>query len=306
MSLTGDNGAQLTMPVMPAGMGGYGGMGGFGADGGWWGILFIIAILCGGWGGFGGFGGMGGLGMMWPFLFGGNGFGGGSASAQGALTREQACIDNNFNNLGRTVDGIASAVNQGFQTIDTRICQQQYETARQIDGVNSNMMAGFNAANVVALQNANNANVVALQNANAAQAQLSDCCCKLQTGQMQIGNQIERANCETNFNASNNTNAIIQSGHSDTDRLLARLDAMENARKDETIANLRAQLAACGDQTTAQYVINQITARLDPRPVPAYPAASPCGLGNWSPSVLANGYGYNGYNGCGCGGCCNG
>lgn len=297
MSLTSENnGTQFTIPMMPAGMGGYG-MGGFGGDGGWWGILFLIAIMCGGWGGFGGFGGMGGLMGMWPFLFGGfgNGFGGGSAATQGALTREQACIDNNFNNLARTAEGIASAVNQGFQTIDTRICQQQYETARQIDGVNSNMMAGFNAANVVALQSA-----------NAAQAQLSDCCCKLQTGQMQIGNQIERASCQANFNDQVNTTAIIQNAHGDTDRILARLDAMENARKDETIANLRTQLAACGDQTTAQYVINQITARLDPRPVPAYPAASPCGLGNLSPAVLANGYGYNGYNGCGCGCGCNG
>lgn len=288
MSLTNDNGTQLTMPVMPAGMGGYGGMGGFGGDG-WWGILFLIAIMCGGWGGFGGFGGMGGLMGMWPFMFGGfgNGFGGGSASAQGALTREQACIDNNFNNLGRTVDGIASAVNQGFQTIDTRICQQQYDTAQQINGVNTNMLQGFNAANVVALQNA-----------NALQSQLSQCCCDQRVGQMQIGNQIERGFCQTNFNDQANTTAIIQNAHGDTDRILARLDAMENARKDEVIADLRAKLASCGDQTTAQYVINQITARLDPRPVPAYPAASPCGLGNWAPSVLANGYGYNG--GCGC------
>lgn len=299
MSIGNDNGAQLTMPVMPAGMGGYGGMGGFGMDG-WWGILFIIAIMCGGWGGFGGFGGMGGLMGMWPFLFGGfgNGFGGGSASAQGALTREQACIDNNFNNLGRTVESIANAVNQGFQTVDTRICQQQYETARQIDGLSNTVQNGFNAANVVALQNANAANVVALQNANAIETQLADCCCKTQTGQMQIGNQIERGFCQTNFNDQANTTAIIQNAHGDTDRILARLDAMENARKDEVIADLRSKLAACGDQTTAQYVINQITGRLDPRPVPAYPAASPCGLGNWAPSVLAGGYGYNG--GCGC------
>lgn len=283
MSVLGENnGTQFTIPMAPAGMGGYGGMGGFGGDG-WWGILFLIALMYGGWGGMGGFGGMG---MMWPFLFGGfgNGFGGngGSAAAQGALTREQACIDNNFNNLARTAEGIANAVNQGFQTMDTRICQQQYETARQIDGLNSNMMAGFNAANIVALQGQ-----------NAAQAQAADCCCKLQTGQMQIGNQIERGFCQTNFNDQANTTAIIQNAHGDTDRILARLDAMENARKDETIADLRTKLAACGDQTTAQYIINQITGILNPRAVPAYPAASPCGLGNWSPAVLANGFGGN-------------
>lgn len=289
MSFTSDNGPTMTMPVAPAGN--YGGMGGFG-DGGWWGILFIIAILCGGWGGFGGFGGMGGMMGMWPWLFGSFGGwdnGGSSAATQGALTREQACIDNNFNNLGRTVESIASAVNQGFQTVDTRICQQQYDTAQQINGVNMNMMQGFNAANVVALQGQ-----------NAAQAQLADCCCKLQTGQMQIGNQIERGFCQTNYNDQANTTAIIQNAHNDTDRIMARLDAMEMARKDETIADLRSKLAACGDQTTAQYVINQVRGIVSPTPVPAYPAASPCGLGNWAPQVLANGYGYN--NGCcGCG-----
>lgn len=288
MGLTNENGGtQFTIPMAPAGN--YGGMGGFGGDG-WLGFLFLIALMYGGWGGMGAFGGMGGLMGMWPFLFGGfgNGFGGGSAAAQGALTREQACIDQNFNNLSRTVESIANAVNQGFTTVDTRICQQQYDTARQIDGVNSNMMAGFNAANVVALQNA-----------NALQALLSDCCCKTQTGQMQLGNQIERGFCQVNYNDQANTNAIIQNAHGDTDRILARLDAMENARKDEIIAELRAKLASCGDQTTAQYIINQITGILNPRAVPAYPAASPCGLGNWAPQVLANGYGHNG-------GCCNG
>lgn len=285
--LTSENGTQLTMPVMPAGgMGGYG-MGGFGGDG-WWGILFLIAIMCGGWGGFGGFGGMGGLMGMWPFMFGGfgNGFGGGSASAQGALTREQACIDNNFNNLGRTVDGIASAVNQGFQTIDTRVCQQQYETARQIDGVNGNMMAGFNAANVVALQNA-----------NAIQAQLSGCCCDLRAGQMQAQNAIERGFCQTDYKDQANTSAIIQNAHGDTDRILARLDAMESARKDETIMALREKLSradlAASQAAQNTYLVNQ----LRPCPQPAYLTCNP---------FTGQTYSYGSYsNGCGCNsGCC--
>lgn len=118
---------------------------------------------------------------------------------------------------------------------------------------------------------------------------------------MQIANQIERSLCDTNYNLATNTTAIVQNAHNDTDRILARLDSMEMARKDETIANLRTQLAACGDQTTAQYIINQLTNIISPRAVPAYPASSPCGLGNWAPQVLANSYGYNGYGGCGCG-----
>lgn len=305
MSVLGENnGTQLTMPVMPAGIGGFGGMGGFGGDG-WWGILFLIALMYGGWGGMGGFGGMG---MMWPFLFGGfgNGFGGngGSAAAQGALTREQACIDQNFNNLARTAEATNSAVNQGFSNLNSTICHQEYETAQLINGVGNTVQQGFMQAELArcnqqaALTGQLNAmNIAAMQNQNALQTQIADCCCKEQIGQMQIGNQIERGFCQTNYNDQANTTAIIQNAHGDTDRILARLDAMENARKDETIADLRTKLAACGDQTTAQYIINQITGILNPRAVPAYPAASPCGLGNWSPAVLANGFGGNC---CGC------
>lgn len=256
----------------------------FGGDGAWWLIVLFLFVFCGwgnnGWGGFGG--------------------NGGGAATQGALTREQACIDNNFQNLMRETAGISDAVNVGFANLNSTICQQQYDTAQMINGLGNTIQNGFNAANIVALQNQ-----------NALQAQNAQCCCDLRTGQMQIGNQIERASCDTNYNAATNTTAIIQNAHNDTDRVLARLDAMENARKDELIANLRTQLASCGDQSTANYIINQLRGIISPTPVPAYPAASPCGLGNWAPQVLANGYGY--YNGgCGCGyqaanagcGCC--
>ena len=242
----------------------------------WWIIILFLFVFCG-WGdnGFGG-------------GFGNRGGSGSTAAVQGALTREQACIDNNFQNLMRETAAISDAVNVGFANLNSTICNQQYDTAQMVNGLNNTIQGGFYAANTVALQNQ-----------NALQTQLASCCCDLRTGQMQIGNQIERANCDTNYNAATNTTAIIQNAHNDTDRILARLDAIESARKDETIADLRTKLASCGDQTTAQYIINQIRGIVAPTPVPAYPAASPCGLGNWSPAVLANGYGYN--SGCGCG-----
>lgn len=303
MSLYGETGTQLTMPVMPAGMGGYG-MGGFGGDG-WWGILFILAIMCGGWGGFGGFGGMGGMMGMWPFLFGGNGFnGGGSASAQGALTREQACIDNNFQNLMRETAGISDAVNVGFANLNSTICHQQYDTAMLVNGVNNNITQGFhgvdNAICNLGYQTQNGfnaANVVALQNQNALQAQLADCCCKNLTGQMQIGNQIERGFCQTNYNDATNTNAIIQNAHNDTDRVLAKLDAMEMARKDETIAAQNQKIfgleLAASQANQNSYLVNQ----LRPCPQPAYLTCNP---------FTGQTYGYGQYNGgCGCNtGCC--
>lgn len=279
-----------SVPLVANLSGGDGGNNGNGmwGDGGWWVLIILFALIFWGNGNWGG-----------------NNAGNGATSA--ALTRGDLCMDMNFSQLENSVRGIAdgicslgydqlsqinavnNSINTGFSNLNSTICQQQYDTAQMI-----------NAMNISNLQNANAANVVALQNANALQGQISGCCCDLKTGQMVIGNQIERASCDTNYNAATNTNAIIQNSHNDTDRIIARLDAMENARKDETIADLRTQLAACGDQSTANYIVNQVRGIVSPTPVPAYPAASPCGLGNWSPAVLANGYGYgNGY-GCGC------
>lgn len=306
MSLTSDSCApMLTMPVQPAGYG-YGGNSGgnmWGGDGAWWIVLFLIFGW--GWGGNG-----------WGGGFGGNG------GASGALTRGDLCMDMNFQELQNGVRNINDAVNLGFSNLNSTICHQQYDTAMLVNGVNQNIngvtaavnggfaalnsticqqqydtAAQLNAMNMANMANANAANVVALQNANAIQSQLADCCCKTQTGQMQLGNQIERSICETNYNAANNTNAVIQNAHGDTDRIIARLDAMENARKDEIIAaqNQRlfaAELAASQSAQNA-YLINT----LRPTPVPCYPASSPCGY-NWSPNVLAGAYGNGG--GCGC------
>lgn len=258
-----------------------------GWGGGWssWIILFLIFGMFG-WGGFGGFGG---------------GWGGNNAGVQGALTRADLCSEFNFNGLENSVRGIQqgicdstyalnTSILNGFHGVDNAVCNLGYQNAQLINGVNNNMMQGFNAANVVALQNQ-----------NALQAQLANCCCENRTGQMQLGNSMERGFCDTNYNAATNTNAIIQNAHNDTDRVIAKLDAMEMARKDETIADLRTKLAACGDQTTAQYIINKLSNVINPPAVPAYPAASPCGLGNWSQQVLANSQCNNG---CGCGCAC--
>lgn len=258
-------------------------------DGSWWFIIVLFAL----WGGFGN-GGFGG----W------NGNGVNGSAVQGALTREQACIDNNFQNLMRETAGISDAVNVGFANLNSTICHQQYDTAMLVNGVNNNINQGFHGVDnaICTLGYQTQAGF------NAAAAQAADCCCRTQTSIMQLGNQMERGFCDNGYNMATNTNAIIQNAHNDTDRVLAKLDAMEMSRKDETIANLRTQLAQCGDQTTAQYIINQLTSIISPRAVPAYPAASPCGLGNWAPQVLANSYGYNGYgynSGCGCG-CNNG
>lgn len=241
---------------------------GWGGDGwGWIWIILIFAVFFG-WGGFGNGG------------FGGNG---GGSAAQGALTREQACTDNNFQNLMRETAGIADAVNLGFSNLNSTICAQQYDTAQMVNGLGTTIQGGFNAANIVALQNQ-----------NALQTQLAQCCCGLEAGQAQTRYDMATQACATQNTIQNATRDIIDNQNANSRAILDYLcqDKIQTLQSE----NQGLRLAA-SQQAQNNYLISQ----LKPQPVPAYPAASPCGLGNWSPAVLSNGFGYNSGCGCGCG-----
>lgn len=194
---------------------------GYDGFGGWWGIIALIAVAAifgGGWG-FGGYGGNGG----------------GSAAMQGALTREQACIDNNFNNLSRTVDGIANSVNVGFANLNSTICNQQYDTAQML----------------------NSMNIANLQSSNALQSQLATCCCNIERG-------IERLGCE----AASNTAAIIQSQQAGTQRIIDYLCT-------EKISALQAENSQLLSQLSQNSQTRQIIDTLLPVARPAYITCSP-------------------------------
>lgn len=283
---------------LDSGNGGNNGNGMWG-DGNWLWIIVVFALLFG-WGN-GGWGGNNG----------------GQGAVGGMLTRSDLCMDNNFMQLENSVRGIAdgicslgydqlaqinavnNSINTGFSNLNSTICQQQYDTAQMI-----------NAMNISNLQNANAANVVALQNANAIQTQLAECCCNtreaIQANTTQgvmntnaIQNQIQQCCCanekdlmQLNYNLATQNCNTLQAIDKVGDRIIDYLAADKaQALRDE---NQALRLAA-SQQAQNNYLISH----LNPTPVPAYPAASPCGLGNWSPAVLANGYGYN--NGCGCG-----
>ena len=294
-----------SIPLVASLDGGNSGNNGNSGNGMWgdwaWIIVFVLFFAFGGWG-------RGG--------WGGDSSGNGATSA--ALTRGDLCQDMNFSQLEGSVRGIAdgicslgydqlsqinavnNSINTGFSNLNSTICQQQYDTAQMI-----------NAMNISNLQNANAANVVALQNANALQTQLAQCCCDtreaIQANTTQgvmntnaIQNQIQQCCCanekdlmQLNYNLATQNCATLQAIDKVGDRVIDYLAADKaQALRDE---NQALRLAA-SQQAQNNYLVSQ----LKPTPVPAYPAASPCGLGNWSPSVLAGGYGYG--NGCGCNG----
>lgn len=234
--------------------------GGFGWGGDWIWAFLIFALF--GWGN-GGWGG---------------GFGGGGGSAtQGALTREQACIDNNFQNLMRETAGISDAVQVGFANLNSTICNQQYDTAQMINGLSTNMLQGFNSANVVALQNQ-----------NALQAQLADCCCQTQRAIDGINYNMATNTCALQTSMANNTRDIIDSQNAGTRAILDYLCQKENANLREENQALR---LAASQQAQNNYLVNTL------RPIaqPAYITCNPY-------TGLYGGYQYGPQNGCG--GCC--
>lgn len=246
-------------------------------------MLFLFPMFFGGgmFGGgmFGGMGGWGNAGMM--------------AAANGALTRADLCSEFNFNGLENAVRGVTQGLCDGF-----------YAMQNSINGLGTTVMQGFHGVDNAVCnlgyqtqQGFNATQVAMMQGFNAAQAQAADCCCKTQTGLMQVGNQIERGFCQTNYNDQANTTAIIQNAHNDTDRVLAKLDAMEMSRKDETIAALRSQVDALNLAQSQANQNNYLVNQLRPCPTPAYLTCNP-----WAAQAPYGGCG----NGCnsGCGSCC--
>ena len=244
--------------------------GGFG-DGAWSWIWVILIFAIFGWGGFGNGG------------FGGNG---GGAATQGALTREQACIDNNFQNLMRETAAISDAVNVGFANLNSTICNQQYDTAQMVNGLGNTIQGGFNAANVVALQNQ-----------NALQAQIANCCCENREGQAQIRYDMATNTCALQNTIQNTTRDIIDNQNANSRAILDYLcqDKIATLQSENQALRLSAS-----QQAQNAYLIQQ----LRPTAVPAYLTCSPYASAFGYPYVSANSCGCGGYqtanSGCGC------
>lgn len=199
-------------------------------------------------------------------------------------------MEMSFQDLKRDAQNTSDAVSLGFSTLNSTICNQQYDTARMINGLENTIQGGFNATNIALLQGQ-----------NALASQLAQCCCDQRAATEALKFTIAQEDCATRNLIQSTATQMMVNNNDNTRAILDKLTSQEMEAKNAQIASLNqqlftAQLAASQAAQTAQ-IVNT----LNPVPVPAYPAASPCGLGNWSPSVLSNGYGFN--NGCGC---CNG
>lgn len=215
--------------------------GGFFGDGnGWWLILLFIFIACG-WGGFGG-----GYGNM-----------GGGAAQNYVLASDFATIQRQLS------DGFGG-VEKGLDTIRNGLCDGFYTEAQLVNGVNMNMMTGFNNLGT----------------------QLADCCCKTQSGieRINTNNAMNTANiqyaikdccCEnekiamqSRFDAQTYNCNTLQAIDKLGDRIIDYMaqDKAQTLRDENQALRLAASQAAQN-----QYLVNQ----LRPCPTPAYITCNP-------------------------------
>lgn len=245
---------------------------GWGGNGAWWIIILFLFVFCG-WGGFGFGGGYG------------NGGGINSPAGQGALTRGDLCMDMNFQEVKREIQNANDAVNLGFSNLNSTICNQQYDTARMINGLQGTVQAGFNTATIAQLQGQ-----------NALSTQIAGCCCDAQQTMSAINNNISAQGCDTRYALQTMTRDVIENQNANARAVLDKLSAQELEAKNAQIAEQQQQIfglqLAASQTAQNQYLVNQ----LRPCPVPAYITCNPY--------TASYGVGLANAAGCGCG--CNG
>lgn len=256
-----NNGIPFMMNVEPANSND-----GWGGNGGGWFFWFIIIILLVGWGNNG-----------W------GGYGAGGIQENYVLTSDMATIE-------RKLDDVNNGLCNGF-----------YTQAQLVNGVTQSI-----ADSNYAIQNGMTQNrIAAMQDNNAITAQitglgtqLAACCCdqRYETASKfaDLNYNIATQDCQIRQTVNDVGRGLADVQNANTQAILAKLDAMENSRKDEKIATLQAQvsdmklIANNNAQTTVfTNAINDAVQKLQPpMPIPAFQVANP-----WQ------------YSGCGCNTC---
>lgn len=221
---------------------------GFGGNNGWWILIILFALFGWGRGGYNGGYGSDGVG-------------------------ENYVLATDFATIERKLDG----VNNG-------ICSLGYDQLGQMNATQAQIAAGFNGVdNAVCTLGYQNAQLI-----NGLSSQLAQCCCDNRAEIAQVRYDMATNTCATNTLINQQAQNIMLNCNENYRALNDRLTQMVMEAKDDTIANLRAQLDKCALATSQAAQNEYLISRLQPSPVPAYQVANPyCNCGA-----------YNG--GCGC------
>lgn len=231
-----ENSGGMVMPVAPMYGGNNGGFGnGFG-DGGWW--ILLLFILLGGWGNNGNNGYMGGgMNSLYPWM------------------NQSEQINDGFRDqmMNSTINGIHSAVTNGFSDVQMALC---------------NGFAGVEMG-------ANARQMADMQQNFALQSQLASCCCENRLGTADLKYTIATEECATRSADAMNTRDIVDSQTRGTQIILDKLCQLELDNKNTRISELERQLTMA-DLRASQIaqtadIQNNIVNELRSCPIPSQP-----------------------------------
>lgn len=249
-------GAMLGSMMSNGGMGGGNGM----WNNPWWALIFLAAFRNGG-------------------LFGGDGQNGGSGSNQARFDaiQEQLSTIQGQNALMSAITGGTSEVKALANTLNCDLNAVQ-------GAINAVQSSICNLGNTVNLSSQSIVNAVNSGNQNIIQ-QLCDCCCGVKQLITEQGYQNQIANLnQTNtltgainnvaigqergfssvaYAAADQTCQLKQNANDNTRAILAKLDAMEDSRKDREIASLTAALTAANARSERQAELQPIYNQLN-------------------------------------------
>ena len=305
MSLVNDGNANFTMPVAP--MNSYGGSNGFGwGDGSFWIIiLFLFAFMGNGWGGFGGFSGGGGI----PYMM--------NQSTNSDVQRgfDQQAVMGGINGITASINSLAQGQCSGFAGMNA--------TMNSVgNSINSNLTNGFYNAETAAANRqmanmnqqftmqtglSNQLNTIAMnqqQNTCDNRAAVADLKYTVATEACADRAAVEGALRDVTAGNVANTQAILNTMNAGIQSIKDQLCQDKIDAKNETIANLRQELAmkdlAASQQAQNAFIqqgfsneVDQLYNRLNTCPVPTTPV--------YGRTPIFTCGGNQGMAGCGCG-----
>lgn len=293
------------------------GAGGNGYNSGTFDPNLLLGMMFGG----GGFGGFGGGNMLWPLfllalwaVWGNNGFGGfGGNGGFGGCRGGFDFLSNQLNNnagrelLMQAISGNGNAISQlagqfgckagdiqnALQAISTQICQFSGQT-------------GMGQQQII--------NALQMGDANLA-SQIASCCCDVKQLISESNYLTERSFCNTNqilsrgfsdigYATQGQTCELKQTANANTAAIIAKLDAIEDSRKDRELAEKDRMIATLTARAERQSelqpiyaALNDIQCKQPPTfPMPYVPASGSYIPVNYSVPVHM---GVSNYGGCG-------
>lgn len=204
---------------------------------------------------------------------------------------------NGYGNGGGT-NAVNGDIQRGFDT---------QAIITKLDGIN----AGICSLGYDQLAQMNNIGMTIMQQGNALGTQISDCCCKYQTGQMQIMNQMGQSTCQITNAIKDASRDIMDNANANYRQLHDEQVALQMQQYKEKIqeqANLiNALNLSASQKNQTQEIKESILSELRKCPIGTYDVPNPncCygpwGAGNWGNFLLGrqnndcNTCGNNGY-----------